>query len=66
MSGHIVMVEKPVVLSLVWTFVPNVLPLLRRSFTIELAADGFIRGYEFLVDNTLDVEKKKKKDHHRQ
>jgi hypothetical protein len=53
------MVEKPivVVVPLVWTFAPNALPQLLQNHTVKLAIDSSIRGYEFLVDNFLDVEK---------
>ena len=58
MSGHVVMVEKPiVVLPLVWTFVLNALPQSLRNLTVKLVIDGLTRGYEFLVDNALDVKK---------
>jgi len=57
-SGHVDMVEKPVVfLPLAWTFVPNALPQPLQNLTVKLALDGLTRGYEFLVDNALDVEK---------
>jgi hypothetical protein len=53
------MVEKPIVgLPLVWTFAPNVLPQRLQNLTVKLAIDGLTRGYEFLVKNALDVEKK--------
>ena len=53
------MVEKPVVfLPLVWTFAPNDLPQPPQNLTVKLVIDGLTRGYEFLVDNALDVEKK--------
>jgi hypothetical protein len=53
------MVEKPtVVLPLVWTFAPNALPHPLQNITVKLAIDGLTRGYEFLVDNSLDVEKR--------
>ena len=59
MSGRVVMLEKPIVfLPLVWTFAPNTLPQPIQNLTVKLAIDGFTRRYEFLVDNTLDVEKK--------
>jgi hypothetical protein len=58
-SQRVVVVEKPVVvLSLVWTFVPNALPQPLQNITVKLAIDSLTRGYEFLVDNALDVEKK--------
>jgi len=41
----------------VWTFAPNALPQPLQNLTVKLAIDGLIRRYEFLVDNTLDVEK---------
>jgi hypothetical protein len=53
------MVEKPiVVLPRVWKFAPNTLPPLLQILTVKLAIGGLTRGYEFLVDNTLDVEKR--------
>jgi hypothetical protein len=53
------MVGKPiVVLPLVWTFVPKVLLQPLQNFTIKLSIDGLTRGYDFLVDNALDVEKR--------
>jgi hypothetical protein len=57
-SGHVVVVEKPIVLQLVWMFVPNALPQLLQNLTVKLAIDSLTRGYKFLVDNALDVEKK--------
>jgi hypothetical protein len=52
------MVEKPiVVLPLVWTFAPNVLPQPLQNFTVKLTIEDLARVYEFLVDNFLDVEK---------
>jgi len=52
------MVEKPIVfLPLVWTFALNVLPQPLQNLTVKLAIDGLTRGYKFLVDNALDVEK---------
>jgi hypothetical protein len=52
------MVEKQIVfLLLVWTFVLNALPQRLQNLTVKLAIDGLSRGYEFLVDNALDVEK---------
>jgi hypothetical protein len=54
------MVEKSiVVLPLVWTFAPNALPQPLQNLTVKLAIDGLTRGFEFLVDNTLDVAEKK-------
>jgi hypothetical protein len=54
------MVEKPiVVLQLVWMFAPNALPQPLQNLTIKFAIDGLTRGYEFLVDNPLDAEKKR-------
>jgi hypothetical protein len=44
---------------LVWTFAPNALLQLLQNFTVKLDMDGLTRGYEFLLDNALDVEKKK-------
>ena len=53
------MVEKSIVFfPLVWTFAPNALPQPLRNLTVKLAIDGLTRGYEFLVDNALDVEKR--------
>jgi len=53
------MVEKPTVfLPLAWTFAPNALPQPLQNLTVKLAIDGLTRGYEFLVDNVLDAEKK--------
>ena len=46
-----------VFLPLVWTFAPNSLPQPLQNLTVKLAIDGLTRGYEFLVDNALDVEK---------
>jgi len=58
-SGRVVMVKKPVVvLPLVWTFAPNAHPQPLQNLTVKLAIDGLTRGYEFLVDSALDVEKK--------
>jgi hypothetical protein len=52
------MVEKPnVVLPLVWTFVMNALSQRLQNLTVKLAIDGVTRGYEFIVDNALDVKK---------
>jgi len=45
-------------LPLVWIFVPNALPQPLQNLTVKLAIDGLTRGYEFLVDNALDVGKK--------
>jgi hypothetical protein len=53
------MVEKPIVVfPLVWTFAPNALPQLLQNPTVKLAIDGLTRRYEFLVGNSMDVEKK--------
>jgi len=58
-SGRDVMVEKRIVfLHLIWTFAPNALPQPFHNLKVKLAIDGLSRGYEFLVDNALDVEKK--------
>jgi len=55
---RVVMLEKPVVvLPLVWTFTPNALPQPLHNLTVKIAIDGLTRGYEFLMDNALDVEK---------
>ena len=52
------MVEKPIVfIPLVWTFAPNAFSQPLQNLTVKLAIDGLTRGYEFLVDNALDVEK---------
>jgi hypothetical protein len=54
------MVEKPVVfLPLVWKFAPSALPQPLHNLSVKLAIDGLTRGYEFLVDNALDVGKKR-------
>jgi len=53
------MAEKPIVfLPLVWTFEPNALPQPLQKLTVKVVIDGLTRGYEFLADNALDVEKK--------
>jgi hypothetical protein len=59
MSGRIVVVEKPIVviLPLVWTFAPNTLPQPLQNLTVKLAIDSLAREYEFIVDNSLDIEK---------
>jgi hypothetical protein len=49
------MMEKPTVIPLVWMFVPNALPQPLQNLTVKLATDGLTRGYEFIVDNSLDV-----------
>jgi hypothetical protein len=51
------MVEKPNVLPIVWKFAPNALAQPLQNLTEKLAIVGLTRGYEFLVDNSLDVEK---------
>ena len=57
MSGHVVVVEKPIVVRLlVWTFAPNALPQSLQNLTVKLAIDSLTREYEFLLDNALDVE----------
>jgi len=48
-----------IVLPLVWTFAPSALSHPLQNHTVKLAIDGFTRGYEFLVDNALDVGEKK-------
>jgi hypothetical protein len=54
------MVEKPiVVLPLVWMFASNALPQPLQTLTLKLATEGLTRGYEFLVDNSLYVKKKR-------
>ena len=61
MSGRVVMVEKPIVfLPLVWMFALNAVPQLLQNLTVKLAIDGLTRGYKFIVDNALDVKKKKR------
>jgi hypothetical protein len=57
-DGSVVMVEKPIVLPLVWTFASNALPQPLQTLIVKLATDGLTREYEFLVDNSLHVEKK--------
>jgi hypothetical protein len=55
------MVEKPIVfIPLVWMCVPKALPQPLQNPTVKLAIDGLTRGYEFLVDNVLNVGGKKK------
>jgi hypothetical protein len=50
--------KEPIVfLPLVWTFAPNALPQPLQNLTVKFVIDGLTRGYEFLVDNALDVEK---------
>jgi len=57
-SGRVLKVEKPIVLlPLVLKFAPNALPQPLQNLTVKLAIDGLTRGYEFLVNNALDVEK---------
>jgi hypothetical protein len=52
------MVEIPiVVLPLIWMFAMNVVPHPLQNLTVKLAIDSLTTGYEFLVDNSLDVEK---------
>jgi hypothetical protein len=53
------MEEKPIVVPLVWTFGPNAFPQPLQNLTVKLAVDGLTRQYELLVDNSLDVRKKK-------
>ena len=56
MSGRVGVVEKPiVVLPLVRTSAPNALPQPLQNLTVKLAIDVLTRGYEFLVDDALDV-----------
>jgi hypothetical protein len=51
------MLEKTILaLPLVWRFAPNVLPQPLQSLTVKSAIDDLTKGYEFLVDNSLDVE----------
>jgi hypothetical protein len=54
------MVEKPIILPLVWMFAPNALPQLLQNLTVKRAIDGVTKGYEFLMDNPLDVGGKKR------
>jgi hypothetical protein len=49
------MVEKSV--PRIWTFAPNARPQPLKNLTAKLAIDDLIRGYESLVDISLDVEK---------
>jgi hypothetical protein len=58
-SGRVVIVENPIVLPLVWTFAPNVLLQPLQNLTVKLAIDSLTRGYELLVGNSVDVEKKR-------
>jgi hypothetical protein len=54
-----VIVEKQIViLPHVWTFAPNALPQPLQNVTVKPAIDGLTRGYKFLVDIFLDIEKK--------
>jgi hypothetical protein len=58
MSRHVVMVEKPIVfLPLVWTFALNALPQPLQNLSAKLAIDSMTRGYEFFVDNAVEIEK---------
>jgi hypothetical protein len=51
------MVEKAnVVLPLVWTTALISLPQPLQNITVKLSIDGLTMGYEFLVDNVLDIE----------
>jgi hypothetical protein len=52
------MMEKTIVLPLVWTFTPNALPQPLQTVTVKLAIDGLTKGYEFLLDSSLDVGKR--------
>jgi hypothetical protein len=57
-SGRVVIVEKSIfALPLLWKFAPNVLPQPHQNLTVKLATDDLTKGYEFLVDNSLHVEK---------
>jgi hypothetical protein len=57
-GGRVVVVENPaVVLPLFRMFAPNAL----QNFTIKLPVDSLTRGDKFLVDNALDVKKKRSK-----
>ena len=52
------MVEKPIVVfPLFWTFAPKALPQPLQNLTVKLSIDGFSRGYKFLLNIALDVEK---------
>jgi hypothetical protein len=44
-------------LPLLWMFAPIALLLPLQNLTVKLAIDGLTRGYKFLVDNALDIEK---------
>ena len=60
MSGRDVKLEKPIVfLPFVWTFAPNALPRPLQNLTVKLTIDGLSREYELLMDNALDVGKKR-------
>jgi hypothetical protein len=37
-------------------FAPHALPQPLQNLIVKLAIDGLTRGYEFLVDDALDVE----------
>jgi hypothetical protein len=53
------MLEKPiVVLPLVWTFVPNAFAQLLKILRVKFSILGLTKAYEFLVDNSSDVEEK--------
>jgi hypothetical protein len=57
-NRRVVVVEKPIVfLLLVWMFALNALPHPLQNLTVKLAIYSLTRGYEFLVDNALDVKK---------
>jgi hypothetical protein len=49
--------ETIVVFPLVLTFAPYTVSQPLRNLTVKLTIDGLTRGYKFLVDNFLDVEK---------
>jgi hypothetical protein len=49
--------KKSIGLPLVWTFAPNALTQPLQNLTVKLAIGGLTRGYEFLMDSSLDVEK---------
>jgi len=58
-SGHVVMVEKPIVfLPLVWTFVSNALPQPLQNLTVKLAIDGLTRGARIPCVQCLGCQKK--------
>jgi len=42
-SGRVVVVDKPIVLPIVWTFAPNALPQSLQNLTVKLTIDGLTR-----------------------